>query len=78
MKYKRCNLEKLPDAVYEYETTKQTHKEICQKYDIDINSFFYNLKKSRTAQTQTTQNKYNNSIKHNRVSFLYKFLAFCS
>ena len=40
MKYKTCNLEKMPDAINEYENTKQTYKEICEKYDISINSFF--------------------------------------
>ena len=52
MKYKRCNLEKMPDAINEYNNTKQTHKEICEKYDININSFFYYLKKNRIASIE--------------------------
>ena len=55
MKYKKCNLEKMPDAINEYENTKQTYKEICEKYDISINSFFYYLKKSRTTSIEMTR-----------------------
>ena len=46
-KYNRINVECITNALNEYENTTITHNEVCLKYGINVNSFFYHLRKHR-------------------------------
>ena len=52
-KYKKVNVQDIANAISEYENTNYTHNEICLKYGINVNTFFYHLRKHRNQNGGT-------------------------
>ena len=58
MKIKRINIQTISDAINEYETTNKTYTDVCLKYNINRNAFFYHLRKHRINNQQTLNGGY--------------------
>lgn len=56
MKYKTHNLDNIIEAIEEYENTGSTCMEVCGKYDVEKNTFFYYLKKYRMENNSRLTN----------------------
>ena len=52
MKYKKVDLDKMAEAVYEFENSTQPNEQVCDKFGVEKTSFYYHLRKYRTKKQQ--------------------------
>ena len=57
----------MSDAINEYETTNQSYEDICSKYGINRNAFFYHLRKHRITNQQTLNGGYSTRIINSNI-----------